>query len=82
MTPGLLRNGRVCLETPTPRVAPGQVVARYDGDGVVGGGLAAATVVSRRTRGRRRSASALMTRVVVLLETRHPDLLTLRDRRT
>jgi tRNA U34 2-thiouridine synthase MnmA/TrmU len=31
----------VHLDDPVPRVAPGQVVALYDGDRVVGGGVAA-----------------------------------------
>ena len=39
--PGRLDRDRVRLDRPTPRVAPGQVVALYDGDRVVGGGLAA-----------------------------------------
>jgi len=39
--PGWLDCDRVRLGSPTPRVAPGQVVALYDGDQVVGGGLAA-----------------------------------------
>jgi tRNA-uridine 2-sulfurtransferase len=39
--PGRLRDGRVELEVPAPRVAPGQVVALYAGDELVGGGLAA-----------------------------------------
>lgn len=32
---------RVVLDTPAPRVAPGQVVALYDGDALVGGAIAA-----------------------------------------
>jgi tRNA-uridine 2-sulfurtransferase len=32
---------RVVLDEPQPRVAPGQVVAFYDGDALVGGGIAA-----------------------------------------
>ena len=32
---------RVVLHEPQPRVAPGQVVAFYDGDALVGGGIAA-----------------------------------------
>lgn len=36
-----LAAGLVRLEAPAPRVAPGQVVALYDGDAVVGGGIAA-----------------------------------------
>jgi tRNA-uridine 2-sulfurtransferase len=39
--PGRLVDACVHLDTPTPRVAPGQVVAFYDGDLLVGGGLAA-----------------------------------------
>jgi tRNA-specific 2-thiouridylase len=39
--PGRLDGRRVRLVTPTPRVAPGQVVALYDEDELVGGGLAA-----------------------------------------
>ena len=39
--PGRLKGARVYLDTPTPRVAPGQVVAFYDGDLLLGGGLAA-----------------------------------------
>jgi tRNA U34 2-thiouridine synthase MnmA/TrmU len=31
----------VHFETPQPRVAPGQVVALYTGDALVGGGIAA-----------------------------------------
>jgi tRNA-specific 2-thiouridylase len=38
---GRLHGSRVRLETPTSRVAPGQVVALYDDDELVGGGLAA-----------------------------------------
>lgn len=37
---GYLEDQRVRLEAPAPRVAPGQVVALYDGDSLVGGGLA------------------------------------------
>jgi tRNA U34 2-thiouridine synthase MnmA/TrmU len=32
---------RVVLHVPQPRVAPGQVVALYDDDALVGGGIAA-----------------------------------------
>jgi tRNA-specific 2-thiouridylase len=39
--PGRLVNGSVHLDTAIPRVAPGQVVAFYDDDALVGGGLAA-----------------------------------------
>jgi len=39
--PGRLAGDRVRLDAPTTRVAPGQVVALYDGDRLVGGGLAA-----------------------------------------
>ncbi len=39
--PGRLGDGRVRLETPAPRVAPGQVVALYADDELVGGGVAA-----------------------------------------
>lgn len=39
--PGRLAGACVYLDTPTPRVAPGQVVAFYDGDRLLGGGLAA-----------------------------------------
>jgi len=39
--PGRLDGRQVRLETPTPRVAPGQVVALYDDDELVGGGVAA-----------------------------------------
>jgi tRNA-specific 2-thiouridylase len=39
--PGTLRGDRVEFAAPQPRVAPGQVVALYDGDRVVGGGIAA-----------------------------------------
>jgi len=39
--PGHLDGCHVRLGTPTPRVAPGQVVALYDEDELVGGGLAA-----------------------------------------
>lgn len=38
---GSLLGDRVRFEHPQPRVAPGQVVAFYDGDALVGGGLAA-----------------------------------------
>jgi len=38
---GRLAGDRVRLDAPAPRVAPGQVVALYDGDRVVGGGIAA-----------------------------------------
>jgi len=38
---GRLEDHRVRLATPAPRVAPGQVVALYDHDQLVGGGLAA-----------------------------------------
>ncbi|HWW45639.1 MAG TPA: tRNA 2-thiouridine(34) synthase MnmA [Acidimicrobiia bacterium] len=38
---GHLAGDRVHLDDPVPRVAPGQVVALYDGDRVVGGGVAA-----------------------------------------
>jgi tRNA-uridine 2-sulfurtransferase len=38
---GHLAGDRVRLDDPVPRVAPGQVVALYDGDRVVGGGVAA-----------------------------------------
>jgi tRNA-specific 2-thiouridylase len=38
---GRLLGRLVRLDAPTPRVAPGQVVALYDGDELVGGGLAA-----------------------------------------
>jgi tRNA-specific 2-thiouridylase len=37
---GHLEDQRVRLQAPAPRVAPGQVVALYDGDSLVGGGLA------------------------------------------
>ncbi|MBV8949545.1 MAG: tRNA 2-thiouridine(34) synthase MnmA [Actinobacteria bacterium] len=37
---GRLRGSTVCFDEPQPRVAPGQVVALYDGDVVVGGGIA------------------------------------------
>jgi tRNA-uridine 2-sulfurtransferase len=36
-----LRGDRVEFEQPQPRVAPGQVVALYDGDAMLGGGIAA-----------------------------------------
>ena len=39
--PGHLVGDHVRLDAPAPRVAPGQVVALYDGDRVVGGGIAA-----------------------------------------
>ncbi len=39
--PGRLIGAFVHLDTPAPRVAPGQVVALYDGDILLGGGLAA-----------------------------------------
>src|SRR5262245_2026873 len=39
--PARLRDGRLEFLEPTPRVAPGQVVALYDGDVLVGGGVAA-----------------------------------------
>jgi len=40
--PGRLSDAdRVVLDTPAPRVAPGQVVALYDGDALVGGAIAA-----------------------------------------
>jgi tRNA-specific 2-thiouridylase len=39
--PGCLDGTRVRFEQPQPRVAPGQVVALYDGDGLLGGGIAA-----------------------------------------
>jgi len=35
-----LEGATVCFATPQPRVAPGQVVALYDGDALVGGGIA------------------------------------------
>ncbi len=38
---GQLDDHRVRLATPAPRVVPGQVVALYDGDHLLGGGLAA-----------------------------------------
>jgi tRNA-specific 2-thiouridylase len=38
---GRLDTGRVVLDDPLPRVAPGQVVALYDGADLVGGGVAA-----------------------------------------
>ncbi len=37
----LAESDRVVLEEPAPRVAPGQVVALYDGDTLVGGAIAA-----------------------------------------
>ncbi len=37
---GRLIGRRVHLDAPAPRVAPGQVVALYDGDALIGGGLA------------------------------------------
>ena len=40
-TPGRLQGDRVEFAAPQPRVAPGQVVALYDGDRVLGGGIAA-----------------------------------------
>ncbi|HSO95224.1 MAG TPA: tRNA 2-thiouridine(34) synthase MnmA [Acidimicrobiia bacterium] len=39
--PGRLVDARVQLDIPAPRVAPGQVVAFYDGDMLLGGGIAA-----------------------------------------
>jgi tRNA-specific 2-thiouridylase len=39
--PARLLDGRLEFRDPTPRVAPGQVVALYDGDVLVGGGVAA-----------------------------------------
>ncbi len=41
LVPGRLDGRRVRLDAPTPRVAPGQVVALYEDDELVGGGLAA-----------------------------------------
>ncbi len=41
LTRGASGAGRLHLEEPIPRVAPGQTVALYDGDAVVGGGVAA-----------------------------------------
>jgi tRNA-specific 2-thiouridylase len=38
--PGRLDGSRVRFERPEPRVAPGQVVALYDGDTLLGGGIA------------------------------------------
>ncbi|MGQ0804496.1 MAG: tRNA 2-thiouridine(34) synthase MnmA [Actinomycetota bacterium] len=38
---GRLDNGRVQFDEPQPRVAPGQVVALYAGDTLLGGGIAA-----------------------------------------
>jgi tRNA-uridine 2-sulfurtransferase len=40
-TPGFLDGTVVRFERPQPRVAPGQVVAFYDGDTLLGGGIAA-----------------------------------------
>jgi tRNA-specific 2-thiouridylase len=39
--PGRLEADRVAFDAPQPRVAPGQVVALYDGDTLLGGGIAA-----------------------------------------
>jgi tRNA U34 2-thiouridine synthase MnmA/TrmU len=39
--PGWLDGDVVHLDAPHPRVAPGQVVALYDGDELLGGGIAA-----------------------------------------
>lgn len=39
--PGRLDGDRVTFLAPAPRVAPGQIVALYDGDVLVGGGVAA-----------------------------------------
>jgi tRNA-specific 2-thiouridylase len=39
--PAQLAGDRVCFGSPQPRVAAGQVVALYDGDALVGGGIAA-----------------------------------------
>ncbi len=39
--PATLDGTRVCWRTPQPRVAPGQSVVFYDGDEVLGGGIAA-----------------------------------------
>ncbi len=39
--PAALAGDRVRFERPQPRVAPGQVVALYDGDTLLGGGIAA-----------------------------------------
>ena len=36
-----LEDDTIVFETPQPRVAPGQVVACYDGDVLLGGGIAA-----------------------------------------
>ena len=36
-----IEGDKVTFETPQPRVAPGQVVACYDGDVLLGGGIAA-----------------------------------------
>ena len=38
--PGGLVGSGVRFERPQPRVAPGQVVALYDGDELLGGGIA------------------------------------------
>ena len=38
--PGRLDGTRVCFEEPQPRVAPGQVIAFYAGDMLLGGGIA------------------------------------------
>ncbi len=38
--PGRLDGTCVRFERPQPRVAPGQVVALYDGDALLGGGIA------------------------------------------
>ncbi len=38
--PARLEGNRVSFERAQPRVAPGQVVACYDGDLVLGGGIA------------------------------------------
>ena len=42
VTPARLDDSAVVFATPQPRVAPGQVVACYDGDVCCGGGIAAA----------------------------------------
>jgi tRNA-uridine 2-sulfurtransferase len=42
VAPGRLEDSEVVFEAPQPRVAPGQVVACYDGDLCCGGGIAAA----------------------------------------
>jgi tRNA-uridine 2-sulfurtransferase len=42
VTPARIENDYVVFTSPQPRVAPGQVVACYDGDVVCGGGIAAA----------------------------------------